>query len=149
MYNYLPEFIKAMPKDGSGNIDDKKMEEIGQKIVNNGLKLGVGTVGFDSLKLKMLPMNMDLGKLTIDLNSELKANKLDMSNPMSQQLIMQYLSAGGKVVLKKKDFDQLLKLVPPSMGMMVSLFLKTNGDNAEFELKFENGHLTINGKKVM
>jgi len=149
MYNFIPAFIDAIPKDASTKIDDKKMMKIGEKIVNSGLKFKLGTIGFDSVKVDAKPMKIDFGKLTIDLESKLKENSVDLSKRTSQMMLIQYLEANGKVVLKRKDLDTILKLVPPTTAMMISAFVKNSGEDALFELKFENGHLTINGKKVM
>ena len=149
LYNFFPDMIKAMPTNKTGDINETVFKEIGAKVVNNGVKFKLGVVGFDSLKLNSPALKLDLGKLSIDLNTQLAKNSVDISSPASQMMLMQSLSGDGKIELMKKDLNTIVKLLPPQVGMMLAAFAKESGDNVVYEIKLEGGHLTINGKKLM
>ena len=159
LYNFLPDFMAfsaqaAQQADQNAQITpemEQKLTQMGEQFVHHGFEVFLAPVGFDAVHANGQGKAVDLGKLDLKINAKLLPNNapLNMNNPMAALMLMPYLQADGKLVLPKKDLDMLAKNVPPQMVMMLMMFAKYEGDNAVFVLKFENGHLLINGQPMM
>ncbi len=159
LYNFLPDFMAfsaqaAQQADKNAQLTpemEQKLTHMGEQLVHNGFEVFLAPVGFDAVHANGQGKTVDLGKLDFNINAKLLPNNapLNMNNPMAALMLMPYLQADGKLVLPKKDLEMLSKNVPPQMVMMLMMFAKYEGDNAVFVLKFENGHMLINGQPMM
>ena len=159
LYNFLPDFMAfsaqaAQQADQNAQLTpemEQKLTHMGEQLVHNGFEVFLAPVGFDAVHANGQGKRVDLGKLDFNINAKLLPNNapLNMNNPMAALMLMPYLQADGKLVLPKKDLEMLSKNVPPQMVMMLMMFAKYEGDNAVFVLKFENGHMLINGQPMM
>jgi hypothetical protein len=130
---------------------EKKLTEMGMHLVHKGVGFSLKPIGWDALQTEANGKTIQLGKVDLLIDSQLKKNDvpLDANNPMSAMMLLSYFNADGKLVLSKKDLEQLSATMPPEMIGMLMMFAKYEGENAVFILKFENGHLMINGQPVM
>jgi len=156
LYNFIPDFTQFtafVAQDATLTPADmeKRLTPMGETIVHHGFEVFLAPIGFDALKANGIGKQVDLGKLDFNIDAKLLPNNapLNLNNPMAALMLMPYLQADGKLVLPKKDLEMLTKTLPPQAGMMLMMFAKYEGDNAIFVLKFENGHLLINGKPMM
>ena len=160
LYNFLPAFLEfsgalaVQNQSGKEEISDemeKKLTEMGMHLVHNGVGFSLKPIGWDALQTEANGKTIQLGKVDLLIDSQLKKNDvpLDANNPMSAMMLLSYFNADGKLVLSKKDLEQLSATMPPEMIGMLMMFAKYEGENAVFILKFENGHLMINGQPVM
>jgi len=159
--NFLPAFLQfsgelaaaaesnqsaPMPAD-----TEQKLTKMGTDLVHNGFGMSIDPLGWDALGINAKGKALNIGKTGFNLDINLSKNNvpLDMNNPMTGMMLLPYLHADGKLVIPKKDLEQMAQTFPPQMVMMVMMFAKYEGDNAVFVLKFENGHLLINGQPMM
>ena len=159
LYNFLPALMQLSAKvaeqtdkNATLSVDmEKQLTQMGERFVHHGFELFLAPVGFDALHINGNGKAADLGKLHLDISAKLLPNTMpvNMNNPLAALMLLPYLQADGKLVLPKKDLDSLAKSLPPQMVMMLIMFAKYEGDNAILELKFENGHLLINGQPMM
>jgi len=162
-YNIFPAFMEF-----SADLSEAQQAQTGQepvvpkkvlndfankakKIINDGFGLSLAPIGWDTLQVEVKGETVKVGKLDFNIDANLKKNDvtIDMNNPMAMMMLIPYLQANGKLVLSKQDVEKISKNAPAQMQAMIMMFAKLEGDNAVFDLKFENGHLLINGKPVM
>jgi len=154
LYNFMPELmVLAMRKaqDPKAKMDPqtrKAMEELGGRVVQKGVTIIIDPFKIDSLEEKERQQSKSFDAMNLKLQIDLAPNRLDPNNPMAPMLALAYLQAKGKATLKKKDLQQILPLLEPGMQMMVTRFVKYEGENAVFHLSFEQGNLLINGKPL-
>ena len=154
LYNVLPEFMKIAATSSSFNNpnkeemtdeDIKKLASLAEKMLNNGASIYYKPISVDEVSTEGKKYN----KIILNLDANLTKNSINLDNPMAQLLLLQYLQAGGRLVMYKKDLESMSKSFSPTMMAMVMMYAKYDGDKAIFEVKFENGHLIINGKPLM
>lgn len=160
LYNFIPPFmdfssnIVTQSQSNNPQITDdtkKKLTDMGKDLVHHGFGFALDPIGWDTIEGEAKGQTFKGGKTDFNIHARLKKNDipLDLNNPMMAMMLMPYFQANGKLVLKKKDLEQLSKNMPPKMLGMLMMFAKYEGGNAVFVLKFENGHLMINGQPVM
>ncbi len=162
-YNIFPAFMEfsanlsELQQAQSGTkpvIPEKVLNDFtnkAKKIINDGFALSLSPIGWDGLQINIDGETVKVKKLDFDIDANLKKNNvtIDMNNPMAVMMLIPYLQANGKLVLTKKDLEKILKNAPAQIRNMIMTFAKLEGDNAVFILKFENGHLLVNGNPVM
>jgi len=157
MYNFIPSFMQFAMKSAQNRQngvlmskeDEKMIEGIGAKIVNNGFGFSLSPIGIDSLSTNMMGKSVNYGKVDLNIDAQLSQNSVKLTSPMSMMALLGFLEADGKLVLSKSDLEQMSSQFPPQVIAMVMMYAKYEGDQAVFILKFENGHLTVNSKPVM
>ncbi|GEM_PF-2391545 len=160
LYNFIPPFMKfsgmaaTMPASSSGELPpemEKVLMNMGNSLVNHGLHFSLAPVGWDAITMQVPNAPQSLEKLDLQLHTKLDKNTIaiDPNNPMTAMMLLSFFHADGKLVLKKKDLTALSQSMPPEMIGMLMMFAKYEGDKAIFVLKFENGHLMINGQPLM
>ncbi len=159
--NFLPAFLQfsgelaaAAEANQSAPLPagtEQKLAKMGTDLVHNGFAVSLDPLGWDALSTDAKGKRLNLGKTAFNLDVNLSKNDvpLNADNPMTAMMLLPYLHADGRLVIPKKDLEQLAQAFPPQMLMMVMMFTKYEGDNAVFALKFENGHLLINNQPVM
>ena len=160
LYNILPAFfdfsgkLTAAQKEGNALPDEKQLAPLkksAEKIVHQGFGFDLDPIGFDDMKFDIRGKEAEFGKLSIALHTLLKRNDipLDINNPMTGMMLIPFLQADGKIVIRKKDLELLAKQFPPAMVGMAMMMGKPEGENLVYDLKFENGHLLVNGQPMM
>ena len=160
LYNFIPPFMKfsgmaaTMPASSSGELPpemEKLLKNMGNSLVNHGLRFSLAPIGWDAITMQVPNAPQSLGKLDLELHTRLDKNPIviDPNNPMTAMMLLSFFHADGKLVLEKKDLTALSQTMPPEMIGMLMMFAKYEGDKAVFVLKFENGHLMINGQPLM
>jgi len=157
LYNFLPDFMvfsgMVAGKDPASTPltkeEREKLSAIGMQIVHHGVALALGPVGMDSAQFEQEGKQYKYSQMNLDLDATLLKNSVKLDNPMSAMMLLSYLQADGKLVLSKADLDSMSNRFPPQVMAMVMMYAKYEGDKAIFVLKFENGHLMVNGKPVM
>ncbi len=156
LYNLVPDFMQfaAMTAQHDPSVSLTKeesdlMASIGTKIVQSGFKLNYGPISVDSVDIKNDSMQTSYDHMQVDINATLAKNTIDMKNPMGSMMLLGYLHADGKIVLNKADLEKMAKDFSPKMMAMAMMLAKFEGDKAVFDLKFEKGHFTVNGKPIM
>jgi hypothetical protein len=159
--NFIPAFLQfsgelaaaaesnqsaPMPAD-----TEQKLAKMGTDLVHNGFGISIDPLGWEMLAADAKGKTVNIGKTDFNLDINLSKNNvpLNANNPMTAMMLLPYLHTDGKLVIPKKDLEQLAQNFPPQIMMMAMMFAKYEGDNAVFVLKFENGHLMVNGKPVM
>ena len=162
-YNIFPAFMEF-----SADLSEAQQAQVGQepvvpekvlndfankakKIINDGFGLSLAPIGWDRLQVDVKGETVKVEKLDFTIDANLKKNDvaIDTDNPMAMMMLIPYLQANGKLVLSKQDVEKISKNAPVQIQAMIMMFAKLEGDNAVFILKFENGHLLVNGKPVM
>ena len=160
LYNFIPTFMEfsgALAEQNQSQTEElsteleKKLTEMGMKLVHHGFGFSFTPIGWDTFQAEAQGKAVQLGKVDLSIDTRLKKNNvpLNANNPMSAMMLLPYFEADGKLVLSKKDLEQLSTTMPPQMIGMLMMFAKYEGENAVFILKFENGHLMINGQPLM
>jgi len=155
LYNVMPTLIEVgAAQDATTGMSpdiEKKMAELGKQLTQNGLKISFDPVGFETLQTRIKDQKITLGKTDFRLQATLDPNTLtlDPNDPMSAMMLIPLLQADGKLVLQNKDLQLLSKQLPPQIIGMIMMFGKPVGDTLVYELKFEKGHLLINGQPMM
>ena len=154
LYNFVPGFMEFSgavsqdPEEAELTAEEKKkLLEIGMNMVHNGFSMAYSPLSIE--KLKIAEAKVDYGKMQLDLNATLKPNRVTVTNSMSAMQLLAFLQADGKVVLHKADLESMANSFSPKMMAMLMMYAKYEGDKAVFVLKFDKGHLLINGKPVM
>jgi len=154
LYNFIPGFMEfagtlakhpAQPEPTDEEM--KKLSAIGMKMVNNGFSMAYSPLSIEEIKIA--EAKVEYGKMQLDLDATLKPNSVKLQSVMSAMALLGFLQADGKLVLRKVDLESMSNSFPPQVMAMVMLYAKYEGDKAVFVLKFENGHLLVNGKPVM
>ncbi len=154
LYNALPEFMKIAATSPSFNDPNKeemtdedinKLTSLAEKVLNNGVSIYYKPLSVDELSAG----GKKYDKMTLNLDANLTKNSIKLDNPMAQLLLMRYVTAGGKLAIDKNLLEEISKNFSPMMMAMIMMYAKYDGDKAIFEVKFENGHLIINGKPLM
>ncbi len=154
LYNFMPRLMKlaaTQARHPSQTPDPqvrKALAELGAEVLHRGAELSIDPLSFDSLTLRNAKESKSFDAVSLRLRSELIPNRLDPANPLAPMMALAYLKADGELTLSKKDLEQLLPLLDPAMGMMVASFVRYEGNQARFTLRFEQGNLLINGKPL-
>ena len=154
LYNFIPGFMefagtlaKHPEKPEPTDEEMKKLSAIGMKMVNDGFSMAYSPLSIEEIKIA--EAKVDYGKMQLDLDATLKPNSVKLQSAMSAMALLGFLQADGKLILRKVDLESMSNSFPPQAMAMVMLYAKYEGDKAVFVLKFENGHLLVNGKPVM
>ena len=154
LYNFMPGFMEFSgalakhPRQTNPTAEEmKKLSDIGMKMVNNGFSMAYSPLSLE--KIKIAQAKVDYGKMQLDLNATLKPNSAKLVNAMSAMQLLGFLQADGRLVLNKADLESMSNSFPPQVMAMVMLYAKYEGGKAVFVLKFDKGHLLVNGKPVM
>jgi len=157
IYNIFPYLIKFGTKvvqnpDKADELIAKNGVEFQKqidKITTQGLRISFSPVGIDKMNIDELGKSIKYDKVDFDLNAKLNPNKVSLVSVMSGMMLLSYLEADGKLELSKADLNQMSQEFSPQVLAMIMMYAKYQGEKAIFELKFEKGHLSINGKLVM
>jgi hypothetical protein len=157
LYNFLPAFMEfsgelvTTDQSKEEELLEKKLTKMGTDLVHNGFGFSLDPIGWDALQAEIPGQELQLGKADLSIAIKLKKNDipLDANTPKNPMILLPYFESDGKLVLSKKDLEQLSTSMPPQVIGMLMMFAKYEGENAVFILKFENGHLVINGKPLM
>ena len=154
LYNFIPGFMEFAatlakhPEQPEPTDEEmKKLSAIGMKMVNDGFSMAYSPLSIEEIKIA--EAKVDYGKMQLDLDATLKPNSVKLESVMSAMALLGFLQADGKLVLRKVDLESMSNSFPPQVMAMVMMYAKYEGDKAVFTLKFENGHLLVNGKPVM
>ncbi len=158
LYNFLPEVFRISSEllQNANNPTpnpaiESQFAKIGEKAINNGVNFALSPVAYDTILYESENEKTELGKLSLNLHVGLKPNTLaiDFNNPLVFMMLIGYLDAEGKLVLPKKDLEQISKLFPPEFVAMLMMYATYEGDNAVFVFEFKNGQATINKQPLM
>jgi hypothetical protein len=154
VYNFLPELMGLALESTRAASPARKQalkrqaETLGAKVLQRGIHLQVAPLKLGKLSVGDASRQKRFGAMEAQLDVRLKPNRLEPGNPMAMMLALAYLQADGKVLLSRKDLEQILPELDPAMAAMVRQYVKYEGDRAVFTLRFEQGNLLINGKPL-
>jgi len=154
LYNMIPEVLKLSAKitdqtqkTGLTPQEQAQLSTLSSRMTNAGFEVALSPLRIEGLEIPELGLKYDAVRL--DMDAKIIPNKVVLNNPLSAMMLLAYLQADGKLVLSKSDLERLAQQFSPQLLAMIMMYAKYEGDKAVFEIRFESGHLTINGKAVM
>lgn len=110
-------------------------------LINKGLKIKVDAslddFFFQTTKIK---------SLDIDLDAKLKENNINLSMKTPMELLA-FVEVDGKIVVDEKGFETISNTSGGMLGMFLANYIKKDGKNLIFDIKFKDGKLNINNKE--
>jgi hypothetical protein len=156
VYNFVPK-LKAMAQnkelcavESNGTHDGQwYYEEMLGHVVHHGLGAKIDPLKIGSLHVDGAGVNASLAPSRLRVRAQLDPNTVDVRRSSAPMLMLRYLHLDGRWVLSKKDFQVLLRALPLNIKMLLMVFVHYEKDQAVFDIKFDKGHLQVNGMKVM
>jgi hypothetical protein len=154
LYNLMPELMGLALESTRATTPaqtqalERQAAALGARLLQRGIHLQVAPLTFEALDLSDTTRHKRLGAVEAELDVRLKPNRLDPANPMAMLMALAYLQADGKVVLKRKDLEQILPELDPTVAATVRQYVRYEGDRALFTLRFDQGNLLVNGKPL-
>ncbi len=157
LYNPLPDFVDLVidvatqpggPSEKLTPEQERRIQKILTTMVHKGLEAHLAPLSIEKITFSEggLP---SFGPLAFQAKAKLKANNVDLNNPMAPIMLLGSFLAHGELRLKSRDFQTLLPLLPPDLAKMAQMIAKKEGDTVRFVIRFENGGLTVNGVPMM
>ncbi len=157
LYNPLPDFVDLVvdvatqpggPSEKLTPEQEQRIREILTTMVHRGTQAHLAPLHIEKVTFSQggLP---SFGPLAFQVKAKLKANSVDLNNPMAPMMLLGSFLAHGELRLTKRDFQTLLPLLPPDLAKMARMIAKKEGNTVRFVIRFENGGLTVNGVPMM
>jgi hypothetical protein len=156
LYNFIPELTAVTqgkpPFSVEGNVTRDEqwyLEEILAHVVHHGARAAIAPLKIASSHLDGGGVQASFAPTELTLQAKLDPNTIDVRRSAAPMMMLGVLHVEGKWVLAKKDFQVLLDALPVKIKMLVMVFVNYEDEQAIFNVKFDKGHLLINGKQVM
>ncbi len=125
---------------------DKQLAEVFKNLeilLNKGLSLKV-----DASLDKFSFGGSEIEFLDIDLDAKLKENNLNTltRNPFG---FLNFLDVDGEIVIDEKGFETISAFSGGLLAMMLNDYIKKDAKKLIFDIKFKDGNLSINNKKLL
>ncbi len=112
------------------------------EVLNNGATLKT------KLDLKDLQQtNVSFKNIDLDIDLVLNKNTLSFQT-LDKKELLSNVDGNIVLVLPKDDFINFLRLVDPTIGMLLSVYAKEQKNDILFDLKINKGVITVNDKKL-
>ncbi len=125
-----------------------KYRSIIQKILNHGFVFDITKLGTSSIEALINKKTTSIGAVKMDMNLKLNKNDIRFFNKTKPIKILKYITMRVNIHMKKKDYEFLNSLDKRKRAGRISKLVKYQGDDAVFVIKFSNGKLSINDKRV-
>lgn len=123
----------------------KKLQLALEKMVKTGLSIDVDAFDVKKMVFASPFLNLEVKDFAFKLHAQLKENSLDMNMGSPMQYIP-FIKINARLAVNKTDLTTLIAMQPMA-GVLASM-KKIEGELAVFELLFENGQMTVNGKPL-
>uniref|UniRef100_UPI0025F52761 hypothetical protein n=1 Tax=Nitratifractor sp. TaxID=2268144 RepID=UPI0025F52761 len=144
LYNPLPDFVDLVvdvatqPGGPSKKLtpeQEQRIREILTTMVHKGIQAHLAPLRIEKVTFSQggLP---SFGPLAFQAKAKLKANSVDLNNPMAPMMLLGSLLAHGELRLTKRDFRMLLPLLPPALAKMARMIALREGDTVRFVIRF-------------
>ena len=156
LYNFVTELTRIArggqwPKRDDNLTDNlqKLSDEIFARVVHHGLDVAIDPLRLESLSIVGAGIQENIAPVRLTLHARLDPNTIDVRHSAAPMLLLGFVHLNGQWTLSKKDFQTLLGTLPVKIKMLLMLFVRYEKDQAIFDLKFDKGHLQVNGRQVM
>jgi len=113
-------------------------------ILNNGLNIKINPLSLKKAQLKTNIKNIDISKITFNLNTDIKHNNLTLDNINN---ITAYLDLNLNLITTKNNIKLLEEIMPISRFYLQNIITEKN-NNIMINLSYKNQKLLSNGKQV-
>lgn len=112
------------------------------EVLNNGATLKT------KLDVKDLQQtNVSFKNIELDIDLVLNKNSLSFQT-LDKKELLSNVDGNLVLVLPKDDFTNFLRLVNPTIGMLLSVYAKEQKNDILFDVKINKGVITVNDKKL-